>query len=120
MSQLRAIVVRNGPGITALTRTVGPNAWARPIVIALTPAFAAAYGTMSLVGRMAPVLETLMIEPPPAATIRSPTSAARRNGPLRLTPITLSNRSSVTSDSFPYIGEIPALFTSTSMRPKSP
>ena len=34
--------------------------------MALTPALAAAYGTMSLVGRTAPVLETLMIEPPPA------------------------------------------------------
>ena len=40
---------------------------------------------MSLVGRTAPVLDTLMIEPPPASTIRSPTSAASRNGPFRLT-----------------------------------
>ena len=29
-----------------------------------------------------------MIDPPPAATIRSPTSAASRNGPLRLTAMT--------------------------------
>ena len=71
--------------------------------MALTPALAAAYGTMSLVGRTAPVLETLMIEPPPAATIRSPTSAARRNGPLRLTAITLSNSSSLTSVSLSYM-----------------
>ena len=81
----------------ALTRTRGPNACARPTVIALTPALAAAYGTMSRVGRTAPVLDTLMIEPPPASTIRSPTSAASRNGPLRLTAMTLSNSSSVTS-----------------------
>ena len=80
----------------ALTRTRGPKAWARPTVMALTPALAAAYGTMSLVGRTAPVLETLMIDPPPASTIRSPTSEARRNGPLRLTATTLSNSSSVT------------------------
>ena len=52
---------------------------------------------MSRVGRTAPVLETLMIEPPPASTIRSPTSAASRNGPFRLTAITLSKSSSVTS-----------------------
>ena len=52
---------------------------------------------MSLVGRTAPVLETLMIDPPPPSTIRSPTSAASRNGPLRLTAITLSKSSSVTS-----------------------
>ena len=57
---------------------------------------------MSRVGRTAPVLETLMIEPPPPATIRSPTSAASRNGPLRLTPITLSKSSSVTSLSVSY------------------
>ena len=73
----------------ALTRTVGPKACASPTVIAFTPALAAAYGTMSRVGRTAPVLETLMIEPPPAATIRSPTSAASRNGPFRLTAIDL-------------------------------
>ena len=37
-----AIVVRNGPGMIALTRTLGPNACARPTVIAFTPALAAA------------------------------------------------------------------------------
>ena len=41
----------------ALTRTVGPSACASPTVIAFTPALAAAYGTMSLVGRTAPVLD---------------------------------------------------------------
>ena len=100
MSHVRAIVVRNGPGMIALTRTRGPNAWASPTVMAFTPAFAAAYGTMSRVGRTAPVLETLMIEPPRPSAIRSPTSAASRNGPFRLTPITLSKSSSLTSLSF--------------------
>ena len=38
-----------------------------------------------------------MIEPPPAACIRSPISAARRNGPLKLRLITLSKSFSVTS-----------------------
>ncbi len=36
-----------------------------------------------------------MIEPPPSATMRVPIIAERRNGPFRLTPITLSYRSSV-------------------------
>ena len=36
-----------------------------------------------------------MIEPPSPAAIRSPTSADSRNGPLRLTPTTLSKSSSV-------------------------
>ena len=52
-------------------------------------------------GRMDPVLETLMIEPPPAATIRVPTSAVRRNGPFRLRPTTFSHMVSVTSDRSP-------------------
>ena len=34
--------VRKGPGISVLTRTVGPKARARPSVIALSPAFEAA------------------------------------------------------------------------------
>src|SRR3984893_16275410 len=55
MSQFLAMLVRNGPGMIALTRTFGPNASANAIVIALTPALAAAYGTMSAVGRTAPV-----------------------------------------------------------------
>ena len=52
---------------------------------------------MSDVGRTAPVLLTLMIDPPSPASIRSPTSAASRNGPLRLTSTTLSKSASVTS-----------------------
>ena len=34
--------VRNGPGMMQFTRTVGPNARAKPSVIAFTAAFAAA------------------------------------------------------------------------------
>ena len=41
MSHASEIVVRNGPGMIALTRTFGPSAWAKPTVIAFTPAFAA-------------------------------------------------------------------------------
>ena len=74
---------------------------------------------MSFVGRTAPVELTLMIDPPPASSIRSPTSAASRNGPFRLTPMTLSKSSSVTSVSSPYSGDSPALLTRTSTRPKS-
>jgi hypothetical protein len=101
MSQSLEMLVRNGPGMIALTRTFGPRASASPTVITLTPALAAAYGTMSPVGRTAPVLLTLMIEPPSLAAIRSPTKADSRNGPFRLTANTLSHSSSETSESRP-------------------
>src|SRR5271154_4125611 len=80
-----------------LTRTFGPYSIAYAIVIALSPAFAAAYGATSGVGRIEATLDTLMIAPPSPAAIRDPNSADRRNGPLRFTPITLSNRSSLVS-----------------------
>ena len=48
-------------------------------------------------GRMDPVLLTMMIEPPSPSIMRFPTSAVRRKGPFRLTPITLSHSASVTS-----------------------
>ena len=89
--------VRNGPGISVLTRTVGPNAKASPSVMAFRPAFDAAYGMNDGCGRSEPWVLTLMIEPPPAATIRSPISADNRKGPLRLRLTTASNSSSVTS-----------------------
>ena len=90
------ISVRKGPAINVLTRTVGPNAFASPSVNALSPALAAAYGSMSGAGRSDPVELTLMIDPPPAATIRSPTNADSRNGPLRLRFVTASNSFSLT------------------------
>ena len=74
---------------------------------------------MSPVGRTAPVLEMLMIEPPSPAAIRSPMSADSRNGPLRFTPTTLSKSSSLTSASVGYSGDTPALLTRTSTRPNS-
>ncbi len=80
-----------------LERTVGPNDTAKPSVSAFSPALAAAYGRSPIVGCSAPMLLMLMIEPPSAACICSPTSAPRRNGPLRLTPMTLSKSSSPTA-----------------------
>ena len=50
----------------------------------------------SAVGRIAAVLETMMMEPPAPAAIRAPTIAVSRNGPLRFTSSTLSQSSSVT------------------------
>ena len=58
-----------------------------------------------------------MIEPPPSATIRSPTSADNRNGPLRLRLTTASNSFSVTEPSDSYSGDMPALLISTSTLP---
>ena len=74
---------------------------------------------MSPVGRTAPVLEMLMIEPPSPAAMRSPMSADSRNGPLRFTPTTLSKSSSLTAESVGYSGDTPALLTRTSTRPNS-
>ena len=48
-------------------------------------------------GRIEPVLDTLMTEPPSSATMRGPTRAVRRNGPFRLIPTTLSHIASATS-----------------------
>ena len=58
-----------------------------------------------------------MIDPP--AVMCSAASAVSRSGPLRLTAIVLSNRSEVTSSNDGGTGAMPALFTSTSMRPNS-
>ena len=81
----------------AFTRTDGPNVCAKPTVRALRPALAAAYGQDRRPrAHGARRCEMLMIEPPAPAAIRVPTSAVSRNGPLRLTPSTLSNSSSVT------------------------
>src|SRR5438034_5100604 len=90
MSQAFEMSVRNGPGWMQLTRTFGPNAWAKPTVMALMPALAAEYGIVFGVGRDADVLDTMMIEPPSPAAIRAPTTAVRRNGPFRFTSRTLS------------------------------
>ena len=70
-------------------------------------------------GRSEPWVLTLMMAPPPSATMRSPTNAESRNGPLRLRFVTASNNFSVTSDSLSYSGDMPALLTSTSTRPNS-
>ncbi len=59
-----------------------------------------------------------MIDPPPSATIRSPTRADSRNGPLRLRLTTESNSFSVTEPSDSYSGDMPALLISTSTLPK--
>ena len=97
MSQFFAMLVRNGPGMIALTRTFGPRASASPTVIALTPAFAAAYGTMSAVGRTAPVLLTLMIEPPSSRGHSLADERAEAKRPLQvdaehLVPLLLGDR----------------------------
>ena len=42
------------------------------------------------------MLLMLIIEPPSPAAIRVPISAVSRNAPLRFTPMTLSNSSSLT------------------------
>ena len=118
MSQCLETSVKKVPGWTALTRTVGPKAWAKPIVSASRPAFAAAYGITSGSGYRAATLETLMMLPPSPCAIRVPIAAVRRNGPPRLTSMTLRQSSSETPSMRSYSGDMPALLTSTSTRPK--
>ena len=96
--------VKNGPAMIVLTRTFGPYAWANPTVRTSSPDLAAAYGSSPAVGRMAATLLTLMIEPPSPSAMRGAINVISRNGPLRLTPITLSKRSSVTSGRLGYSG----------------
>jgi hypothetical protein len=97
MSQAWLMSAKNAPGWIVLTRMLGPNASANPSVSALSPAFAAAYGSISGRGRIAAMELTLMIEPPPVATIRSPTSAANLHGPFRFRFTTASNNFSFTA-----------------------
>src|SRR6476659_5115412 len=56
------------------------------------------------------------IAPPPAFAITRPTASDIRNGPVRLTPITACQRSCSKSRNA-WSWSIPALLTSTSMRP---
>src|SRR6476660_3017312 len=58
-----------------------------------------------------------MMDPPPSATIRSPTRADNRNGPFRLRLTTESNNFSVTEPSDSYSGDMPALLIRTSTLP---
>src|SRR5262249_11162821 len=95
MSHAFEMSVRNGPATMQFTRTFGPYANANERVIELSPAFAAPYGSDVGDGFNDAVLEILMIEPPSPFAMRLPTSADNRNGPLKLSPTTLSKRSSV-------------------------
>ena len=108
----------NVPQTIALTRIPrGPNSAAAALVSALRPAFAAAYTTVYGTAFNAAFELMLMIEPP--GVMCSAASAVSRSGPLRLTAIVLSNSSDVTSSSDGGTGAMPALLTSTSMRPNS-
>ena len=49
---------------------------------------------------MEPTELTLMMEPPPASTMRGPTRAMRRKTPFMLRPTTLSHMASVTAVGF--------------------
>ena len=69
-------------------------------------------------GRSEPAELTLMIDPRPAATIRSPTNADNRNGPLKFRFTTASKSFSLTSVSLSYNGDMPALLINVSTLPK--
>ena len=104
------ILTKNGPGVMQFTRTLGANAFANEMVRLFNPALAVPYGTSVGLGRREAVLDTIMMLPPLPLAILVPTTLERRNGPLRLTAMTLSYKSSVCSASDGYKGDIPALF----------
>ena len=60
------------------------------MVMAFNPALAAAYGMMLGLGRIAPPLLTLMIEPLRPDAMRVPINEVSRNGPRRFTSPELS------------------------------
>ena len=66
----------------------------------------------------APTVITLMIEPPPFLAMIGATSCARRSGPFTFTACSLSQYSCVICATGVGAGLMPALLTSTSMRPK--
>src|SRR5690606_37409937 len=95
-AQFSEMSVRNGPGWTVLTRTVGASSLANPWVRPCSRDLAAAYGRAFPDRRMPPTEPMLTIDPPPDSTILRPTSAASLKGPRRLPAIVLSNRASLT------------------------
>src|SRR5690606_39898061 len=103
--------VANAPGITQFTRTLGAYSWANAMVNAFRPFFAAAYIASAGLGRQAPMLEMLMMEPPPAAAMRAPATAINRNGPLRFTSLVLSSIALVALSSEVVYGVVPALLS---------
>ena len=66
----------------------------------------------------APTVITWMMLPPPCFPMRGATSCERRSGPFTFTAWSLSQYSCVICATGIGVGLMPALFTSTSMRPK--
>src|SRR6195952_3635941 len=104
-----------------LTRTPTPAySSAAALVSALSPAFAAEYTGAVEIGFTEASELMLIIEPPPVAFIASAARAVSRVGPLRLTPITLSNNVSDVASRDGASGLIPALLIRPSSRPQRP
>ena len=113
--------VRTYPGATAFTRTPsGAHSAARDRVRWCTPAFEALYagchcGRLTIAADIDP---TLTITPPPASTMCRPNTWQPFHTPVRLTVITSSHSSGVTSRAGRWM-HVPALLTSTSTRPNA-
>ena len=95
-SSSRSVAMK--PGLTAFTRTLcGATSRARLRVIPTRPAFAAAYGNMPAVVRLAWIEAMLTIEPRRVAIIAGSTWRAISQAPFRSTSKTLSHSSTVIS-----------------------
>src|SRR5438552_2257440 len=100
-----------GPGETALTRTpFGPYSAAHALVSSAIAAFEAPYAESPAIPNSAAIVVTLMIVPPPRATIFGAIAAVSRNGALTLTANVSSNVASESSWVAPT-GKTPALLT---------
>src|SRR3954469_24542927 len=114
-----SIGVRTTPGEIALTRTPGdPNSAAHARVKVSIAPFVDAYSAPTGIPNRATQEPRLMIDPDPRAVISGAIAAVKKNGALTLTAYTSSNIASSTVRVV-ELGKIPALLTSTSMRPPS-
>ncbi len=110
-----------GPGLKKLTRTPqGAHSIAIDRVRLRRAAFEAPYADTFGPGWYAAIVPMLMMLPPPPSRITGATCWLIRSGPSRLTENTLRQYSRVIWLGGIGAGLMPALLTSTSIRPKWP
>ena len=108
--------MRTWPGATQLTRTVGPYSSAPLLVSAITPALAAEYAASLRVGMRPDTDALLTIVPRPASSMSGTTERVALNVPVRFTSMSRCHSLSSTVCSGRR-SPVPALLTSTSIRP---
>ena len=103
----------------ALTRTPsGPYSAAHALVKSSSAAFVEPYSAIPGIPKLATIVETLTIAPPPLSAMRGANAPVRKNGALTFSANVESNTSLSTSSVGPN-GNAPASLTSTSTRSTS-